>query len=255
MTASIPASISALVPWPVWLTALGAAVALVLSLAVAAGRATRSIRAALATAAILGAWLAAVVALSAAGVFRGAATSPPRIGPAVALPVIAGAAALALSAHARAFAARIPQPWLVGVQALRVLGVVFLLLEARGVLPAHFARPAGLGDFAVGLAAPFVARALARDLRGARAAAVAWNLLGVIDLVAAVGIGALTARSSIQVFHSIPSTDAMAVLPLSLIPAFAVPIFLLLHLASLLGLRRAAATGPDPARRPAAARA
>jgi len=53
----------------------------------------------------------------------------------------------------------------------------------------------------------------------------------------AVGVGALSAESSIRLFTGAPSTDAMAVLPLSLIPAFGVPIFVLLHVVSLLGLR------------------
>ena len=231
---------SSTVPLFVWFVALGVASALVASLALAVRRGSpaRGAGPAIVTAAILAIWLAAVVALAAAGLFRGAADNPPRIGSAVALPVLVGALALAISGDARAFAARIPQPWLIAPHVLRVLGVVFLVLQARDVLPAHFALPAGLGDIAIGLAAPFVALALSRGALRARGAAIAWNLLGILDLLVAVGVGALTAESSVRVFFSTPSTDAMAVLPLSVIPTFAVPLFILMHVVSLMGLRR-----------------
>src|ERR687898_2615628 len=44
---------------------------------------------------------------------------------------------------------------------LRVVGGLFLIVMAQGHLPAAFALPAGLGDIAIGVAAPFVARRLA----------------------------------------------------------------------------------------------
>jgi hypothetical protein len=43
---------------------------------------------------------------------------------------------------------------------LRVLGVVYLILMIQGQLPAVFAVPAALGDIAIGVAAPFLARRL-----------------------------------------------------------------------------------------------
>ena len=45
---------------------------------------------------------------------------------------------------------------------LRVVGVLFLIAMEQDHLPAAFALPAGLGDIAIGLAAPFVALQLAR---------------------------------------------------------------------------------------------
>jgi hypothetical protein len=47
---------------------------------------------------------------------------------------------------------------------LRVIGVLFLIVMAQGKLPAAFALPAGLGDIAIGLAAPFVALRLWREV-------------------------------------------------------------------------------------------
>jgi hypothetical protein len=53
-------------------------------------------------------------------------------------------------------------------QTLRVVGVAFLVVLALGKLPAGFAIPAGLGDIAVGVAAPLVARRLARGTHRTR---------------------------------------------------------------------------------------
>jgi hypothetical protein len=46
---------------------------------------------------------------------------------------------------------------------LRIEGVVFLLLMAQGHLPPVFALPAGLGDIAARVSAPFIARRTARQ--------------------------------------------------------------------------------------------
>src|SRR5215212_3457293 len=75
---------------------------------------------------------------------------------------------------------------------LRAVGVLFLILMAQGHLPAAFALPAGLGDIAIGLSAPFVARRLARG--NSRAGAVRFNVLGILDLIVAGSIGFLLFR-------------------------------------------------------------
>jgi hypothetical protein len=111
---------------------------------------------------------------------------------------------------------------------IRVAGIVFLLMMALGHLPALFALPAGLGDMATGIAAPFVARRLANGT-GHRAA-VWFNALGIADLVVALTIGGLT---SLQLIAVTPSAQAIAELPLTLIPTTTVPLLLTLHITSL----------------------
>jgi len=54
---------------------------------------------------------------------------------------------------------------------------------AQGHLPAAFALPAGLGDIALGVSAPFVARRLAHGT--GRIGAVRFNVLGILDLIVA----------------------------------------------------------------------
>jgi hypothetical protein len=119
---------------------------------------------------------------------------------------------------------------------LRILGVVFLIVMIQGQLPAVFAVPAGLGDIAVGVAAPFLARRLARDR--ARHAAVRFHVLGILDLVVAAGIAAMVTYGLLDVT---PSTDLLRLLPLALVPTAAVPLAVALHIVALRQLHTAAA--------------
>ena len=118
--------------------------------------------------------------------------------------------------------------------------MLFLILMAQGQLPAAFALPAGLGDIAIGVAAPFIARQLARDT--GRAGAVRFNVLGILDLVVAAGIGFLL----FGLVEVTPSTEALQLLPLALIPTAPVPLALALHIVSLRRLRAAAKSEKDP---------
>ncbi|HEX3785352.1 MAG TPA: hypothetical protein VHX38_37350 [Pseudonocardiaceae bacterium] len=120
------------------------------------------------------------------------------------------------------------------VHTFRVAGVAFVLMMAIGRLPVLFALPAGLGDMAVGIAAPFVARSLARGT--GRRAAVWFNALGIADLVVALALGGLTGFQLVSVS---PPAVAIGELPLALIPTAAVPLLLVLHIVSLRKLAEA----------------
>jgi hypothetical protein len=128
---------------------------------------------------------------------------------------------------------------------LRVSGALFLIAMAAGALPAVFALPAALGDIAIGASAPFVARRLARSL--ASAGAVRFNVLGIADLVAALGIGLLAGLGPWRPLGITPSTQPLELLPLALIPTVAVPLAINLHIVSL---RRLYASGRSSARPP-----
>jgi hypothetical protein len=92
-------------------------------------------------------------------------------------------------------------------------GSAFLAIMALGHLPALFALPAGLGDIVTGIAAPLVARRLARGT--GRRAALWLNAFGITDLVVALTLGALTAY---QLINLHPSAAALSELPLALVP-------------------------------------
>ncbi|GAA5186744.1 hypothetical protein GCM10023322_33660 [Rugosimonospora acidiphila] len=131
-------------------------------------------------------------------------------------------------------------------QTLRVVGVVFFIVLALHKLPPVFALPAGLGDVAVGISAPFVARRLAAG--GGRRGAVWFNALGILDLVVALGTGFLAALAPHRILAVRPSTEALGLLPLTLIPTAAVPVALALHVVSLRRLSVVARSIPVAAR-------
>ncbi len=128
--------------------------------------------------------------------------------------------------------------FIVGMQAWRWAGFGFLTLYTYRVLPGIFAWPAGLGDMAIGVTAPFVLMALLRrpGFAGSRSF-VAWNISGILDLTVAVSIGALVPLLAPSLYGAV-STTPMTQLPLVLIPTYLVPMFLILHLTALFQARR-----------------
>lgn len=199
--------------------------------AVAAALALRLRRRPVASAVVVG-WLLLDVALGIAGVFE--ATSDrwfPAIAVGLLMPVAIGAWLLVRPGPVRSLVEGIPLAWLIGVQLYRVVGVVFLIGWAQGDLPAAFALPAGLGDIAVGLAAPLVAWRVARRPDRSRGLALLWNAAGLADLVVAVTMGVLTSPGPLQVLSLDDANLAITRLPFVLVPLFAVPISILLHVA------------------------
>ena len=186
------------------------------------------------------AWLFVVLELAQAGTFRPGAVPVPAIPLAVILPLAAGLPLLLRSANVAAALDAIPASWLVGLQVYRVLGAVFLARWAAGQLPAEFALPAGTGDVLVGLLALPVAFYVHSGSRGGHAAALAWNVLGILDLALALTMGALTSPGPIQLLALDRPNTGVGSYPLVMIPAFAVPLSLILHGLSLAQLGRAA---------------
>jgi hypothetical protein len=184
------------------------------------------------------AWLVLVFALAKQGVFETTShTTFAAIGPAIVLPIVLGCALLAL-APARQAIARLPLHWLVGVQFYRVVGAIFLIAYLQDDIPAEFALPAGIGDVLVGLAAPFVAVALARGgVQRAWPAVTTWCAVGLADLIVAVTCGFLSAPSTFQQLALSDPNAAITSYPLVLIPVFAVPASIVLHIYVLARLR------------------
>jgi amino acid transporter len=59
---------------------------------------------------------------------------------------------------------------------------------------------------------------------------LAWNLLGALDLIAALALGILSAPGSpLQLFGGTVGSAAVTVLPWSSIPALLVPFYLVTH--------------------------
>jgi hypothetical protein len=72
-------------------------------------------------------------------------------------------ASLRFSQSLREFVLSLDLRLIAGMQAWRWAGLGFLSLYAQRVLPAVFALPAGLGDMAIGVTAPWIILALVRQ--------------------------------------------------------------------------------------------
>jgi hypothetical protein len=162
-------------------------------------------------------------------------TTPPRPPLPILLAVLAPIAVFLIwmtsSAAFRRFVLSLDPRLVTMLHAWRLGGFSFLVLYAYGILPGLFALPAGLGDMAIGVTAPFVAFRLIGANHRTRF--LVWQTLGILDLVVAVSMGAL----SQFVLPLGPGAFPMAVLPLSLIPTFAVPLLLILHIISIAQVR------------------
>jgi len=195
------------------------------------------------SAAFFAVWVVAVFALAARGFFAPASTlGVPPIAYAF-IPMALGYLAYLSSRSLRAVVHQIPLDWIIGFQLYRVLGVVFLVEWWLGALPAVFALPAGVGDVAIGIAAPSVAALIARGAPNARGAALRWNLFGIADLVAALTLGVLTVPGQLHLLSLDAPNRAVTMLPLVLIPTILVPLSILLHLVGLHRLRGSARRG------------
>lgn len=190
----------------------------------------------LAIAAPVVAWLAVVWWLAPNGGFRGLIGLPL----AITLPLIVGVPLLLRSRRVGLLLDALPATWLVGVQVYRIFGSVFLVAWLLCNVPGIFAVPAGVGDVLVGLLALPAAALLLAGSGGARTAAIAWNVLGILDLADAVLLGFLSSPTPFQLLATnFSGPNLLTDYPLVMIPAFAVPASLLLHALSLRQLGRA----------------
>ena len=184
------------------------------------------------------AWAALSLLLNVLGVF---ATDPDE--PPVALlisvigPVLVLVIAYSFSEKVRTLSLSLDLRLLTAIQAWRVIGAMFLVLMWFGLLPGTFAWPAGIGDLIVGAYAPFVVLAISRRSPGWHKHVVLLNVLGLLDFVGAIGGGVLSGSSPIGILRGEVTTDIMQQLPLSMIPTFAVPFWIVLHIISLVKLR------------------
>jgi hypothetical protein len=169
-------------------------------------------------------WFLSSLTASAMHLFRTEPDQPPiPLGLAVLIPIAMFVIWSAVSRSFRQFLLDLNPRTLTIVQAWRIAGFVFLVLYTYGILPGELALPAGWGDIAIGATAPLIALKLANP--NYRKSFILWQLLGITDLVTAVGLG-----TTAQLIHPHGiATSAMTVLPLSLIPTFAVPLFMIMH--------------------------
>lgn len=185
------------------------------------------------TAWLIGAWFAFSITASSLHLYQTAPGQPPiPLLLAVLVPIAVFSVWYLSSTPFREFILLLNSRAITSVHSFRWAGFVFLVLYAYKILPGLFALPAGLGDMTVGLTALPIAARLADEQQ--RSGFIRWQLFGMADLIIAVSLGA----ASGFLFPQGISTAPMTMLPMSFIPTFGVPLFLILHIISIAQARR-----------------
>jgi hypothetical protein len=180
-------------------------------------------------------WFGAMSWLAANGVFvSGPGERPLTLAVAFLAPILLFLAGMRVASLRRLFVS-IPPVFLVALNGWRFIGLGFLMGYAEGILPGGFAWPAGLGDIAMAVTAPWIAARVAADDRFRFGSSfLAWNLFGIADFVIAVSLGTLYGWPG---FASSVDTALVQRLPFALIPCFFVPLVAMAHI-TLLEQRR-----------------
>jgi hypothetical protein len=184
------------------------------------------------------AWLALALLAGATGFFARLPFPGPQL---IILALVAAAVVSATSVPAlRAWIGTLPLRALIGINALRFIGIAFLVLAARGQLAPVFAARAGWGDISTAaLALLLVAAGEPRTPLG-RGLTHAWNVFGVIDLLVAVATA-----TAVTLSGATPGVTPVLSFPLVVIPTFFVPIFLANHVVIFRRLLVAGRPGHD----------
>src|SRR5262245_37386095 len=148
----------------------------------------------------------------------------------VALTLLLVIAALALPAFG-AWLGALDLSAVIAVHLTRFVGIYFLVLHRRGLLPYDFAVLGGWGDILIASTA-LLWLVLAPDPARHRGLLLAWNLAGLIDILLVVAIAGRMGMADPA------SMGPLRVLPLSLLPTFLVPIIIASHALIFWRLRR-----------------
>ena len=193
------------------------------------------------TVAAIGVWLLAATAAGVTGAVNAPGQPPLQLAVFVGVPISIGITAYALSSSVRAWALGLSLTWLVGLHIWRVVGLGFVLAWLLGELPGSVAIPEGLGDVAAAAGALALLPGLRRGT-ASRGWLLAWNTFGLVDLVSAITMGVLYSNSALGVLATGGvTTELMVTFPVSLIPTFLVPLFILMHLLTFAKLARSRA--------------
>ena len=202
-------------------------------------------------AALGGGWVGIAVFLAASGRLAFSPDAPaPVMGILLATPLLAAGLLAFSSQKIRAALLGLPLQLLVGLNAMRTLGALFLFDFIAGTLKGPFPFFAGLGDVLTGLLAIPLALRIAGSHPPSSRTIAQWNALGALDLLVAVTLGITSVPGSpLQLIHAGIGTQAVQYLPLSLVPTVLVPFYLLTHALVAIKLRQpvAAEHTPSPA--------
>lgn len=178
---------------------------------------------------VLLAWLAFIGALAVAGFFRDFTAMPPHIAVAV-VPALVAVILLAFIPATGRIYANIPPEAVISLQSFRIImeGILYLLFCA-GLVPREITFEGRNFDILIGLSAPLVAYfCFARKTFPYRIALL-WNVAGLLVLANVV----------VRALRAAPNFPGIAIgyFPFAWLPAFVVPVAVLLHLVSIRQVR------------------
>jgi hypothetical protein len=116
---------------------------------------------------------------------------------------------------------------LVGLHIFRLIGSTFIILAFYDSLPKSFAFIAGFGDVITAITSIFVVNAIKKQKLYAKNLILVWNTFGLIDIITTAVLANVFTKISID--SGIMGVDTLAKFPFSLIPAFAPPTIIFLH--------------------------
>ncbi|TGL76775.1 hypothetical protein [Leptospira yasudae] len=182
-------------------------------------------------------WFGLIFVLGANGVFRPQTPSPVPVGIAIFLPVVLGSFLIVRYASIQNVLLNIPYKTLLQLNVARYIGSLFIWFYINDKLPPTFALSAGLGDCFVATLALFLISILKRKPNSIRELWI-FNILGIVDFMTAVTLGTLSSDGPQRLIFETPTSGLIGELPLILIPGFGVPFTALVHVISVMKLRR-----------------
>ena len=184
-------------------------------------------------------WLAVTGSLAIKGFFGEWSRLPPRLMPALLVPVIGGLLFLSYSRQTRALLASTPLQWPIYLQSFRILMEIILwLLYVQHRAPAIMTFEGRNVDILVGLTAIPVAYFCFVRKAWPRQVALWWNAISVLVLLNVVVHAQLSTPSPFRVFLTDPPVTFIGEWPYIWLPGFLVPLAWLLHAASIIQIRR-----------------
>lgn len=180
----------------------------------------------------LAGWLALTGVVAASGFLSQFDARPPRmvfvLGPALVLTIL-----VARSRWLGAILPHVPLAWPIGAQAFRVFVELMLWwFFAAGLIPRQMTFEGMNFDVVTGLLAIPAALIVARST-SPRGIGIAYNALGLVLLATVVTVAFLSIPGPLRVFANEPALTLPATFPFVWLPAFMVPVALILHLVSL----------------------
>ncbi|MCU0429530.1 MAG: hypothetical protein MUF42_06115 [Cytophagaceae bacterium] len=134
------------------------------------------------------------------------------------------------------FLEQVPLDSLVRIHGFRFIGVFFIILACYNRLPLGFALMAGLGDIFIAASSSWVAKAIKGKKSYAKKLTLIWNTIGALDILfTAIAANVLTL---ISMNSEELGVEVLAQFPFCIIPAFAPPTILFLHISIFKKLRK-----------------